>query len=76
MMQNRAASKLHLPLPEICFGNNRLSVESEKMGLSLEWDTLAALKVVKEESGVKVAHAAEWARGLVTIYQSISLSEC
>lgn len=40
------------------------------MGVTLEWDTLAALKVVKEESGVKVAHAAEWARGLVSAYKT------
>ncbi|KAL8283249.1 hypothetical protein RQP46_006027 [Phenoliferia psychrophenolica] len=58
-----AAASLHLPLPEICFGNNRLRLEHPQSGLSLDWDALAALTVVERESDVKVAHAAEWARG-------------
>jgi hypothetical protein len=36
-------------------------------GLKLEWDALSALKVVDEQSGVKVAHAAEWARGCIIV---------
>lgn len=30
----------------------------------LEWDALSALRTVERESGVKVAHAAEWVKGL------------
>lgn len=60
-----ATANLHLPLPEICFGNNKLTLERAADGLKLEWDTLSALKLVDEQSGVKVAHAAEWAKGSV-----------
>jgi hypothetical protein len=59
----RASARLHLPLPEICFGNNKLVIEDAKSGLRLEWGAIAALTDVKTETGVKVAHAEEWARG-------------
>lgn len=59
-----ASSTLHLPLPEICFGNNRLRIENNLLGIVLEWDALSALRTVERESGVKVAHAAEWVKGL------------
>lgn len=58
-----ASASLHLPLPEICFGNNRLKVQNERLGLLFEWDALRALHKVDAESSVKVAHADEWARG-------------
>ncbi|KAK4692736.1 type 2A phosphatase activator TIP41, partial [Phenoliferia sp. Uapishka_3] len=60
-----AASSLHLPLPEICFGNNCVTIHNPQSGLKLEWDTMSALRVIETETSVKVAHAAEWARGYV-----------
>lgn len=42
-----------------------MRLENTDTGLKLEWDAIAALLVVEQESGVKVAHAAEWARGCV-----------
>ncbi|KAM0755576.1 TIP41-domain-containing protein [Meredithblackwellia eburnea MCA 4105] len=58
-----ASASLHLPLPEICFGNNLLRLENLETGLALEWNALPALHAVAKESDVKVAHAAAWARG-------------
>ncbi|KAI5477055.1 hypothetical protein MNV49_006931 [Pseudohyphozyma bogoriensis] len=58
-----AAAKLTVPLPEICFGHNKLTIENKETGVKLDWDTLSALQAVEQESTVKVAHAAAWARG-------------
>lgn len=62
-----ATAALNMPLPEICFGKNSLTLENKQTGLMFEWDTMAALGGVEvgKESQVKVAHAKEWARGSV-----------
>ncbi|GEM06320.1 signal transduction-related protein [Rhodotorula toruloides] len=69
-----ASDALDLALPEICFGNNVLSIRHEASGFALEWNTLDMLKAVKKGEGwdaqpgsgaVRVAHADEWSRGQV-----------
>ena len=42
-----------------------LSIKRDSDGLSFDWNALDALKQVQQESGLKVAHAAEWARAYV-----------
>ncbi|GAA5905201.1 Tip41p [Sporobolomyces salmoneus] len=68
----RASTDLDLALPEIIFGNNRLSIKHEPSGFELEWNTLDMLKEVKKGQGwekqpgsgaLRVAHADEWTRG-------------
>lgn len=63
LFSRRAQATLHLPLPEICFGNNRLVLHDERSGLQLEWNALDALHAVGRDTEVKVAYADEWARG-------------
>ncbi|BGP28821.1 Tap42 interacting protein [Rhodotorula toruloides] len=67
-----ASDALDLALPEICFGNNALSVRHQASGFALEWTMLDMLKAVKKGEGwdaqpgsgaVRVAHADEWAQG-------------
>lgn len=61
-----ASAALHLRLPEIFFGNNRLSLTRTVDQLSLQFDPLEALQAVSSTADVKVAHAAEWAKGCVS----------
>lgn len=67
-----ASDALDLALPEICFGNNVLSVRHEESRFALEWNMLDMLKAVKKGEGwdtqpgsgaVRVAHADEWSQG-------------
>ncbi|GAA5876006.1 hypothetical protein JCM16303_006990 [Sporobolomyces ruberrimus] len=69
---DQASSDLDLALPEIIFGNNRLSIKHKPSGFGLEWNTLDMLKGVKKGQGwekepgsgaLRVAHAEEWTRG-------------
>jgi type 2A phosphatase activator TIP41 len=62
-LRNSAQDQLHLPLPEICFGNNTLVLQDSSTGLCFEWNALDALKAVEKDTEVKVAYADEWARG-------------
>ncbi|SCV68284.1 BQ2448_405 [Microbotryum intermedium] len=59
---DNASSSLHLPLPEICFGNNRLTLTHHPSNLQIECNCLDALKAVAKRTQVKVAHAAEWSK--------------
>ncbi|KDE08447.1 hypothetical protein MVLG_01229 [Microbotryum lychnidis-dioicae p1A1 Lamole] len=59
---DNASSSLHLPLPEICFGNNRLTLTHHPTNLKIECNCLDALKAVASSTQVKVAHAAEWSK--------------
>ncbi|KAK4054914.1 Tap42 interacting protein [Microbotryomycetes sp. JL201] len=58
-----ASAQLHCPLPEICFGNNLLSVKDSESGLEMRWSMLPALQQVARDTAVKVAHASTWGRG-------------
>ncbi|GAA5979251.1 hypothetical protein JCM5350_006942 [Sporobolomyces pararoseus] len=69
---DQASNDLDLALPEIIFGNNKLSIRHEPSGFGLEWNTLDMLRGVKKGQGwenlpgsgaLKVAHAEEWSRG-------------
>ncbi|GAA5946997.1 hypothetical protein JCM3765_002111 [Sporobolomyces pararoseus] len=69
---DQASNDLDLALPEIIFGNNKLSIRHEATGFGLEWNTLDMLREVKKGPGwenlpgsgaLKVAHADEWSRG-------------
>ncbi|SCZ90099.1 BZ3500_MvSof-1268-A1-R1_Chr1-3g01775 [Microbotryum saponariae] len=59
---DNASSSLHLPLPEICFGNNRLTLTHHPTNLKIECNCLDALRAVASSTQVKVAHAAEWSK--------------
>ncbi|RUP49383.1 TIP41-like family-domain-containing protein [Jimgerdemannia flammicorona] len=58
-----AQAALGIPLPEMIFGNNHLTLEHER-GFRLEFRALDALKRVDSTSGssemIKVAYAEEW----------------
>ncbi|KAM0793258.1 hypothetical protein ACM66B_000720 [Microbotryomycetes sp. NB124-2] len=58
-----ASAQLLCPLPEICFGNNSLSVKDSESGFEMEWTMLPALQQVARDTIVKVAHADKWGRG-------------
>jgi len=57
---------IDIPLPEICFGRNLLSIKHAESGFEYAYNGLDALKEVDstgEGSGmVKVAYAADWAK--------------
>lgn len=57
-----ASARLSVPPPEICFGNNELSLRHDSF--SYTFNSLAALAEVDPtgEDGLQVAHAGEWAR--------------
>ncbi|GJN91583.1 hypothetical protein Rhopal_004606-T1 [Rhodotorula paludigena] len=66
-----ASADLELALPEICFGNNALTIRHAQTGFQLEWNTLDMLRAVKKGDGwdaqpgagaVRVAYADEWSR--------------
>ncbi|CAH7668353.1 TIP41-like family-domain-containing protein [Phakopsora pachyrhizi] len=64
--------KLKIPLPEICFGNNELSISHRSSGFDYSWNTLDALLSVNYPSGdkdeedsdeiIKVAYADHWSQ--------------
>ena len=64
----RAQSSVDVPLPEICFGNNHLTVSHPALDFRYTFkgiDALQAVDATGEEPGsgfVKVAYAAEWAK--------------
>ncbi|GAA5922454.1 Tip41p [Sporobolomyces koalae] len=69
---DEASNELDLALPEIIFGNNKLSIKHEPTGLELNWNTRDMLRGVKKGQGwedqpgsgaLRVAHADEWTRG-------------
>ncbi|GAA6018124.1 hypothetical protein JCM11491_003327 [Sporobolomyces phaffii] len=69
---DHASNELDLALPEIIFGNNRLTITHEPSLFRLEWNTLDMLRAVKKGHGwekepasgaLRVAHADEWSRG-------------
>ncbi|GAA94715.1 uncharacterized protein L969DRAFT_49418 [Mixia osmundae IAM 14324] len=65
---DKATAELDFPLPEICFGNNSLTLRHKASRSSYVFDTMSALHAVDPTGehptggllGVKVAHANEW----------------
>ncbi|POW22720.1 hypothetical protein PSHT_00919 [Puccinia striiformis] len=58
---------LKVPLPEICFGNNYLSIKHPRSGFHYEWNTLDALLPLnpiegEEQDYIKVAYADHWSQ--------------
>ena len=59
-------ASLGIPLPEMTFGNNYLTLEHRPSGLKYTFSTPEALKGVKKgelvegDGGVKVGHAEKW----------------
>ncbi|KAA1134087.1 hypothetical protein PGTUg99_025220 [Puccinia graminis f. sp. tritici] len=59
--------KLKVPLPEICFGNNYLSIKHPRSGFHYQWNTLDALLPLnpiegEEQDYIKVAYADHWSQ--------------
>lgn len=58
-----ATNDLGIPIPEMIFGNNFLSIE-HKSGFKLEFKALPALAMVDQSSNssdlIKVSYAREW----------------
>lgn len=59
--------QLKVPLPEICFGNNYLSIKHPGSGFHYQWNTLDALLPLnpvegEEEDYIKVAYADHWSQ--------------
>ncbi|MBW0543919.1 hypothetical protein O181_083634 [Austropuccinia psidii MF-1] len=59
--------KLSIPLPEICFGNNSLTIRHPSSGFEYQWNTLDALLMVQstdneQEGYLKVAYADHWSQ--------------
>ncbi|KAF9132523.1 hypothetical protein BGW39_011875 [Mortierella sp. 14UC] len=59
-----ASADLGIPIPEMIFGNNFLSVEHKPSGFKLEFKALPALAMVDQSSTssdlIKVSYAREW----------------
>ncbi|KAG0064987.1 TIP41-like family-domain-containing protein [Linnemannia elongata] len=59
-----ASADLGIPIPEMIFGNNFLSIEHETSGFKLEFKALPALAMVDQSSTssdkIKVSYAREW----------------
>ncbi|KNZ59528.1 hypothetical protein VP01_170g3 [Puccinia sorghi] len=59
--------KLKVPLPEICFGNNYVSIKHPRSGFHYQWNTLDALLPLnpiqgEEQDYIKVAYADHWSQ--------------
>ncbi|KAF9933348.1 hypothetical protein FBU30_005752 [Linnemannia zychae] len=59
-----ASADLGIPIPEMIFGNNFLSIEHQPSGFKLEFKALPALAMVDQSSAasdlIKVSYAREW----------------
>ncbi|KAG0048580.1 hypothetical protein BGZ83_006464 [Gryganskiella cystojenkinii] len=59
-----ASADLGIPIPEMIFGNNYLSIEHKNSGFKLEFRALPALAMVDQSSTssdhIKVSYAREW----------------
>ena len=59
-----ASADLGIPIPEMIFGNNFLSIEHKSSGFKLEFKALPALAMVDQSSTscdlIKVSYAREW----------------
>lgn len=63
----RFSEKLKVPPPEICFGNNYLSIKHSQSGFHYEWNALDALLPLnpiegEDEDYIKVAYADDWSQ--------------
>ncbi|KAI9293263.1 TIP41-domain-containing protein [Neoconidiobolus thromboides FSU 785] len=57
------SKELNLPLPEMIFGNNKVTVKNENLGININFNPIEALKLVdtsENSSKLKVAYSEAW----------------
>ena len=70
---DRLAAKLEIPVPEMTFGNNSVSIQGPK-GWKCDFDSQHALAAVDKtgSQGIKVSYSEQWNRTRYTICSTCS----